>query len=235
MKIAICQLITPNIDAFARYSAASTFAYCQRHGYAYFIQREKLIDDMHINWTKIKFLEDLMKSEIDFAVLIDADVLITDPSKILEEFIATFDEQTLVAFTEDTNLIIRDRPNVGFILIKNNREGKQIINKWLEAALFDRKLADKHPRNQRIYWKYIQPEYAKNQLLIKRKEIAKYFFGLNGLFGNGQFAYHFDQTNFHLRVSFMAKEYKSMKVDKYFLNRVDDLFNQKSGLLECLI
>jgi len=230
MKIAICQLITPNIDAFAKYSAASLLSLAVKHGYDYFVQREKMIDDLHINWSKIKMIDKLLDLAYDYLVLFDADIILTNQEVSINHFIQE-DTQTLF-MPEDTHLFIKHRPNAGFIILKNDAKGKAIIKEWLQAAFDDKTLADKHPRNQRIFWKYILPKYAKDLQLISRREVSKYFYGLNRLMGNGKFAYHFDYTANKVRASFMRKEL--MKRDANYLRKVEALLKTKNGLISVL-
>ncbi|SNS59381.1 Nucleotide-diphospho-sugar transferase [Ekhidna lutea] len=232
MKIAICQLITPNIDAFAKYSSASILAYCKKHHYSYFIQRDKLIDNLHINWTKIRLVEQLLDKGYDYVTLIDADILLTDINRSVESFIK--DDQVVITMVEDTHLFIKSRPNAGFILIKNNHDGKKLIKMWLDAAYSDTVLADKHPRNQRIYWKYVQPFYREKQHLIPYKYISKYFFWFNKFLKGGKFAYHFDQTNNKVRSMYMGKEYYRMQYSEIELGTTKEVLSQKKGLVEVL-
>ena len=53
-KFDIYQLITPNIDEYAQYGLASVHGYAKKHRYSYSVQRSQLVEDMHVNWTKIE-------------------------------------------------------------------------------------------------------------------------------------------------------------------------------------
>jgi hypothetical protein len=230
MKIAICQLITPNIDAFAKYSAASILEYCDRHDYAYFIQREKLIHDLHINWSKIRLLDLLQEKEYEYIVLIDADILLTNLDRPLDNFINVKND-IQITMVEDTHLLIKKRPNAGFIILRNTAKGKKIIKDWIVAAYNDPKLADKHPRNQRIYWKYVMPRNWMNQTLISRREISKYLYFLNNFFDIGRFAFHFDFTKPRIRATYMKKEYRRRNKSLAYLKKAVELLKQKNGLI----
>ncbi len=231
MKIAVCQLITPNIDEFAKFSVASILEYCERHNYAYFIQRERLIHDLHINWSKIKLLESLQKEKYEYLVLIDADILLTNLNKSIEDFINKQND-ILITMAEDTHLLIKKRPNAGFVVVKNNASGKKIIKDWIRSAYDDRKLADKHPRNQRIYWKYIMPKNLLNQALISRREVSKYLYFLNNFLDIGRFAFHFDYTKPKIRAIYMKKEYERKNKSSTYLEKAIKLLSQKIGLIK---
>lgn len=231
MQIAICQLITPNIDEFAKFSVASILEYCDRHNYAYFIQREKLVHDLHINWSKIKLLESLQGEKYEYLVLIDADILLTNLHKSIEDFISTQND-ILITMVEDTHLLIKKRPNAGFIIIRNNAKGKEIIKDWLKAAYNDRKLADIHPRNQRIYWKYVMPKNLLKQALISRREVSKYLYFLNRFLDIGRFAFHFDYTKPRIRARYMSKEYMKKNKSSTYPQKASELLKQKNGLIK---
>ncbi|NQZ74995.1 MAG: hypothetical protein HRT61_02635 [Ekhidna sp.] len=230
MRFAVCQLVTPNIDSFAKYSAASILSYCEKHGYSYYLQRNVLLRDLHINWSKIQLANQILSMGYDYVILIDADILLMDLELSLQGFVKN--DGIVITMVEDTHLLIKSRPNAGFIMIKNGSEGKKVVKKWIEAAYSDRKLADKHPRNQRIYWKYVQPDYENKQDLIPYKYISKYFFWLNRFLSGGLFAYHFDQTNDNLRSMYMRKEYRKLGYSEDILSQVGTLLSNKEGLLK---
>lgn len=203
MTILICQLITPNIDDYAKYSVSTLLKYATHHGYQYAIQRDALVDDLHINWSKIKLLQILLKEKYDYVVLFDADLILTDTMLSIEQLIEKGSEKTLIYMVEDTPIFKKYRPNAGIIGIRNVPKGREIIEKWLEAAYADQDLADTHPRNQNIYWKYLMPGLVDNQCLIERRLVSKYN-TLEKLLGYGKFAFHFTSTS-------NAKRLKQMK------------------------
>ena len=76
-KFDIYQLITPNIDEYAQYGLASIYEYAKKHRYSYSVQRSQLVEDMHVNWTKIEMIKQaLLLSESEWIVLFDADLIL---------------------------------------------------------------------------------------------------------------------------------------------------------------
>lgn len=220
----IYQLATPNIDNFAKYSIASVHAYAQMHGYGHTIQRSKLLDDLHINWSKIAMLENALKSEkADYVVLFDADIIIINPAMSLGSFVSMGDASTHIWMPADTPVLKRKRPNAGMIIVRNSAEGKKIIADWLHAAYHEGKhLADTHPRNQLVYWNFVMPGYKNLQTLIPRSFAAKYhwFIPVGNL--KRRFLFHVTQTIGSDRASIMEKIYLKYTMNKGDLDEVQE-------------
>ena len=94
-------------------------------------------------------------------------------------------------------------------------------------------LADKHPRNQGVYWAYVQPKFYNSQKLISRKYCAKYHWFYRFI-GYGTFAFHITQSDIQTR---------SVIMKNLFLNKTEDksiewvklkLMSHKSGILKLL-
>lgn len=206
----IIQLATPNIDSFAVYSIASVAAYAQRHGYGHFVQRSRLLEDVHINWSKIALLEQELKAvATDFVMLLDADIIIANNEWPLQQFIEMGDSSTHIFMPVDTPIFQSKRPNAGMIIVRNSDVGREIISCWLHAAFHEGKhLADTHPRNQLVYWNYVQPRYQQYQKMIPRSFAAKYDWFTQLFGGKKRFLLHVTQTGVGQRELIMKMLYK---------------------------
>jgi len=189
-------LATPNIDSFAVYSIASVAAYAQRHGYSHFVQRSKLLEDVHINWSKIALLkQELEAGDVDYVALFDADIVMVNYQMRLQQFIEMGDDNSHIFMPVDTPIFQRKKPNAGMIIVKNSDIGREIISYWLHAAFHEGKhLADTHPRNQLVYWNFVQPRYHQYQKLIPRSFAAKYHWFTQLLGRKRRFLFHVTQT-----------------------------------------
>jgi hypothetical protein len=210
MKLRIVQLCTPNIDAYALYSLASVSHYADRHGYSHLVQRQALLGHLHINWSKIALLQrELKSSEWDYVVLLDADTVITHLEKPLKYFIERYGKtETAIWMPVDTPLSSKwqRKPNAGFIIIKNNAAGVDVIDRWLYAAEHEGKhLNNIHPRNQRVYWKYVMPYIREKQVVLPGRYFAKPLFVAGvSLHNPTRFLYHITSSDPAKRARLMA-------------------------------
>ena len=230
----IYQLATPNIDNFAKYSVASVHAYAQMHGYGHTIQRSRLLDDLHINWSKIALLENALKSEnADYVVLLDADIIIINPDMPLGSFVAMGDANIHIWMPADTPVVKRKRPNAGMIIVRNSAEGKKIIAEWLHAAYHEGKhLADTHPRNQLVYWNFVMPRYKSEQKLIPRSFAAKYHWFLPVGNLKHRFLFHVTQTMEAGRSLIMERLFIRYTSQREVLQQISDQLKQnQDGLI----
>ena len=234
-KFDIYQLITPNIDEYAQYGLASVHGYAKKHRYSYSVQRSQLVEDMHVNWTKIEMIRQaLLLSESEWIVLFDADLILMNSEIPLDFFIEKAPLNIQILMPEDTHVFKWRKPNAGFIMLRRSPESKRLVDEWIRASREEgRHLADKHPRNQGVYWTYVQPKFYNNQKLISRKYCAKYHWFYRFI-GYGTFAFHITQSDIQTR---------SVIMKNLFLNKTEDksiewvklkLMSQKSGLLKLL-
>lgn len=223
--VSIIQLVTPNIDQFAVFSIATVLNYAKQHGYSHQILREKLIGDMHINWTKIEYLrKKLLQSTSDFVLLIDADSLVIDPSISIDRLAK--DSQHHIYMPQDTPFFSGlFRPNAGFILVRNGQKGREIISRWIDVAKNEGKPeSDVHPRNQRVYWKFVMPHFRKHQKLLARKLFRKPIFNMLRT-ANGNFLVHYTSTDLDKRTQYMKASYEKYVGDNELLKSVKKKLN----------
>ncbi|MAU41508.1 MAG: hypothetical protein CMF31_07785 [Kordiimonas sp.] len=182
----IVMLATHHIDYYAERTKASWQAYCDKHGYNFIVYEDKILDDMHINWSRIEAVRlELEKRTSDWVVLVDADTLIVNDSIKMEDLITRYGNKDIL-FSSDVswrfgiNIPLnfqaafkygaRLLPNGGFFMIRNEAYGRQFITDWLDLARGDLKhLADKHPRCQNVLWTGLFPEHKKNIGMIKEE------------------------------------------------------------------
>lgn len=226
----IVQLATPGIDSFALYSVASVYDYAIKHGHQHRVQRSVLIADMHINWSKIAMLQHALKEDdTDFVVLLDADIIVADMARSLEDFVA-MGSGIHIWMPEDTPLFGGHRPNAGFIIVRNGPQGREIIDSWMSAARNEGKhLADTHPRNQLVYWNFVMPRYKAVQYLIPRSFAAKYYSIFEYFGKKNRFLWHVTQTKGQGREKVMKKLYMASQPNASGLETVATALKTSEG------
>lgn len=93
--------------------------YCNKHNYKCVLENKSLDQSRHQSWSKIILLKREMEKnkDIDYAIWIDDDILITDKDKKFEDFI---DPNENVSVSQDA---LKDYPmNLGIMICKNNNE-----------------------------------------------------------------------------------------------------------------
>ncbi len=241
-QVTIIQLATPNIDEYAQYSTASAREYAMDHGYHLFVQRSRTIQDLHINWTKIDILKtalsNMPQDEDSYVVLLDADTIIMQPDRTMDYFIDKYGKSdTAIFFAADTpfSLKAKKKPNAGFVIVRNNEIGRNIINRWLEAAYTDgKKYNDTHPRNQLVYWNCVEPEYQSVQVVLPKSYFHKPLWWVPKPFKTNEFLYHITSTNIETRTLQMKKFYEQACADCLTnLKETTNILSQASeGLLK---
>lgn len=190
MKIKVVMLCTPNYRSKAYINQYK--AYCKKHNYKFVLYEKKLIDNLHINFSKMEMMRrELEKNDdYDYILMTDADISIKKDIP-LEVIIKHLDIKCIAApldivmsliygnhcLTLKQNSII----NAGFIIAKNNKCAYNIFNKWIQKSLNEcSKHSVVHPRNQNVFDNCIFPFLKKDSLKIIPWQIAgtknsKYF------------------------------------------------------------
>jgi len=133
LKIVVAQFYTSNV-VYGKYSEEINRKYCEEQGYIYHIEK----DDNKINtalegrsptWYKPKFIKEVFDLyEPNYVLFLDADAIVSDPSRRVEDFI---EEGFNVVCTEDYGPSIM---NAGVFLFKNSEWSKMILNKWWDVC-----------------------------------------------------------------------------------------------------
>lgn len=165
----VIMLATSDIENYAQYSRAAWEKFCAVRGYGFFHYPDKLLSDMHINWSKIEMVrQHLATTKTDMVVLVDADTYVCDPGLHLGAIADSYPDKDLM-FSRDCRNIgpfvfplnheaafkykTRKLPNAGFVMIRNTEFSRKFFDKWLDLARNElNALADTHPRNQRVLW-----------------------------------------------------------------------------------
>ncbi len=162
-------LATAELEHYALHSKRLWQKFCHNRGHQFQAYSEILLPDMHVNWSKIEMVrQHLARSTSEMVVLVDADTYVCSQESCLLDLIAPHASKEIV-FSGDcrrvagvplpTNIpaALRYRtaclPNAGFIAVKNGDFAKRFFDDWLELARGSlSKLANRHPRNQRVLW-----------------------------------------------------------------------------------
>ncbi|MEQ8812613.1 MAG: hypothetical protein RIE59_26315, partial [Imperialibacter sp.] len=146
------------------------------------------------------------EKDVDYVVLLDADIILTTTALPLEDFVKMGSNTTHILMPGDTPLLGGKRPNAGMIIVKNSPEGIGIIDYWLHAARHEGKhLADTHPRHQLVYWNFVMPRFKPLQFIIPRSFARKYYPIYDYLGKDGGFLWHVTQTNEGVREKYMKR------------------------------
>ena len=88
MSFDVAMLATSHIDHYALATRANWQAYCDRHGYRFVCWPEAVLEDMHLIWSKIELMRrHLRDTTADWLVVVDADTVVNDPDRTLEELV----------------------------------------------------------------------------------------------------------------------------------------------------
>jgi hypothetical protein len=140
MKIAVATLaVGSRYQGAVRLGIKSKVHYCRRHGYE-FIYREAPYTDRQPSWDKIPLLsENIDRFEVIFWS--DADVLIVNPARRLEDIIGMFDlaENKAILIARDSadnvnagNFFMFNRPSAQELLMKIWQQDQFIHHEWME-------------------------------------------------------------------------------------------------------
>jgi hypothetical protein len=113
--IAIATLYTPEIAELGLLTSGAMRAYAERHGYAAIVARSQLDPSRHPFWSKLALVEHYLSNHpsCKWLMWIDADAVITNPRKRLEDFLEK-DVDFLVAEDPGNCLL-----NAGVFLVRN--------------------------------------------------------------------------------------------------------------------
>lgn len=207
----IVMLATAQTDGYSRTTAALWRDYAHQHGYNFTVCRHRLINDMHINWSKIELVRtSLADRSHDHIVLVDADTMVVTPQTPLACLLRP---NRQIVFSADNpfprlspdfrhlplRLKLRRRilPNAGFIIIANTAFSRQFFDDWLSLARGPlARYADRHPRNQNVLWRGLLNQHG-NEIAILGNEILRMTVPsqLSRLHNHTPFAVHFSHKN----------------------------------------
>ena len=177
MNIRIVALCTENYLPVGEEGIEHLRDYCNKNDYEFKLFDKQLADDLHINFTKMKIMEDeLKKDDVDYTIISDVDVKVLDDDIKMEKIIDRhMKEGRVLAMPEDyvsrcfqvSDKIWLRIPigkvslfNAGLIIGKNGKEASGIMGDWLKMARTEcKEEANTKPRNQNVFDKCVYPKY----------------------------------------------------------------------------
>ena len=191
INIRLVALCTPNYLTVGEKGIEGLRDYCDKNDYEFKLFDKQLVKDLHINFTKMKIMEEeLKKDDVDYTIISDVDVTVHDDAIKLEKIIEKhMKEGHVLAMPEDfisrcfkfsnkTWLKYRrgglNLFNAGFIIGKNGKEASEIMGDWLSMARNEcKKEANTKPRNQNVFDTCVYPKH--------KEKIATIPYQLHGL------------------------------------------------------
>ncbi len=132
MKIVVCSLyINPWYREVVKYGKRSLENYCAKHGYDFVWETEETEDGVYppgaerdVPWYKIQLLLKCMaNSDADFVVWNDADSMIVDPERKLEDMITKHLGNNDILVAKDWLSVL----NTGTVFVRNCEYSKQLL------------------------------------------------------------------------------------------------------------
>jgi len=133
MKIVVCQFWTSNLS-YGKYTFMINEKYCNENNYIYVVENndEKIKNtllDRAITWYKPKFILEIFETyNPDYILFMDADAIVCDFSRKIEEFII-----------DDFDIICNkdygpSKLNAGVFIMKNNDWVKNFMKEWWDIC-----------------------------------------------------------------------------------------------------
>ena len=165
-SIRIICLCTSNYDKIGCYGANSLKYYSDKHNYKFTLYRDKIVNDLHINFSKNAIILDACnKYDEDYIVCVDTDIIIENLNIKIESFL---DNDYILYAPKDIwvkNGTRGSTINMGFSIWKNCERTKYINRIWIEQARSKcKKVANIHPRQQNVFDKCIFNILKKSEL-----------------------------------------------------------------------
>jgi hypothetical protein len=147
MKILVTQFYTNNL-LYGKYTEEVNRKYCEKHGYEYFVEKDS--DKINLfcqeqgiarQWYKVKLIQNILnestktffglgagKPKYDWILFLDADAMISNHDKRIEDYID--DTKNLIVATETGHHSVT---NTGVLLVKNDDWSKQFFSEWWDS------------------------------------------------------------------------------------------------------
>lgn len=139
-KIAVFMVATPEISNYSSYTLDQNRRWAESHGYDFFHYPKKILNDLPINFSKIQYSLDLLKTEkYDYVMYIDADAIVHkmdyDVRNIIKKYLRG---PNSIMFGEDCfsdkDCSKPGRINSGVFIVKNNIFGRKILECWKDSS-----------------------------------------------------------------------------------------------------
>ena len=139
-KIAIFMVATPEISNYSEITIDQNKRWAKMHGYDFFHYSTKKLKSLPINFSKIQYSLDLLKTgKYDYVMYIDADAIVHkmdyDVRNIIKKYLRG---PKSILFGEDCfsdkDCSKPGRINSGVFIVKNNIFGKKILECWKDST-----------------------------------------------------------------------------------------------------
>ncbi len=133
-SLAIVSLYTPEISDYAIESEMNIRAYCEKHGYTFYVYRETLDRESHGNWSKPKALLNHIDDH-EAVIWMDSDTLIFNDSKRFEEILERCVPMKKIIACEDVGSNNKQLPqgsllNSGVVIFRRHQYTKNLLERW---------------------------------------------------------------------------------------------------------
>ena len=174
-KIRVVMFCTPNYRDRGQAGVDFMRDYAKKHGYEFKLYEDQLLDDLHVNFTKMKIMEqETKRNDVDFTVMSDADITGKRMDIPLENIVAMSDlgDERVVGMPKDVVWggkylgkwvnMKQDSPyNSGFMVAKNCPDASEVFSHWIESAKGEcSEEAKRHPNDQLVMKKCLLPKYG---------------------------------------------------------------------------
>lgn len=176
MKIAIIQVVTPNVSVYAKLAFGSTLQYCAERGYDYRMYQVQG-KERHPSWYKLEAIKDC-HDKYDWVMVLDTDTIINNTTKTIEEIVSKVESNKLL-------LVCDDKPNGGLIncgvMLFNTKHllFHHFVEFWLHTS---ESLGLEH--------KQFYEQSALKNLLQRDDTVGKYYTNLTQVFSINEFNSH---------------------------------------------
>jgi hypothetical protein len=169
--------------------------YCQKHGYKYehflgnYTGVKPTADKFSTHWNKIILTRKELPSA-DWLLYMDADVMIKEPNRPLEDFIGMSNREWLVCgVSRATSAEKHWNVNCGVYFIKNTAYMREIVDDMIQFFNFQVQSKNHIPSDQPMWHKMLQTNH---------KDISKHvdIFPSTAFNHNGKFLRHYLGQNF---------------------------------------
>lgn len=176
LKIRIVMFCTPNYYERGKDGVEFMKKYAAHHGYDFVLHEDRLMDDLHVNFTKMKIMEqETAREDVDFTVMSDADISgkrIDIPMENVIKASGTGENGVVLSMPKDVVHGARlfgkfykfkqDEPyNSGFMIAKNGKQASEIFADWVSSARNEcSEEANHHPNDQRVLKKCVLPKHG---------------------------------------------------------------------------
>lgn len=125
----VCSLSVGTAQEYSIYSEQINKLYCDKHGYCFHVEHNKLLPDKHAYWDKLALLQECLKSPHEYVMFLDADAVFTNFDTRIESLITN---SSITIANENLNRSDKFGENSGVLLLRNDVVSKGMIKDALD-------------------------------------------------------------------------------------------------------